>query len=89
MSFSSKNLDFYYIASFALEHDRFRVKSITIKGKEETRTYWLEECYWEFMQLPLRQWRAGNVYLLVLSRWNIAENSIALMELQVRLGQVM
>ena len=35
------------------------------------------------LQLPLRQWGAGNVYLLVLSSWkvNIAENSIALMEL--------
>ena len=36
-----------------------------------------------YLQLPLRQWGAGNVYLLVLSSWkvNIAENSIALMGL--------
>ena len=35
------------------------------------------------MQLPLQQWDAGNVYLLVLSSWkvNIAENPIAVMGL--------
>ena len=34
-----------------------------------------------YLQLPLRQWCAGNVYLLVLSSWrvNIAENPIAVM----------
>ena len=38
---------------------------------------------WTYLQLPLRQWGAGNVYLLVLSSWkvNIAENSIAVMGL--------
>ena len=32
-----------------------------------------------YLQLPLRHWGAGNVYLLVLSSWkvNIAENPIA------------
>ena len=36
-----------------------------------------------YMQLPLRQWGAGNVYLLVLSSWkvNIAENPIAVIVL--------
>ena len=36
-----------------------------------------------YLQLPLRQWGAGNVYLLVLSCWkvNIAENPIAVMGL--------
>ena len=36
-----------------------------------------------YLQLPLRQWGAGNVDLLVLSSWkvNIAENPIALMGL--------
>ena len=36
-----------------------------------------------YLQLPLRQWGAGNVYLLVLSSWkvNIAENPIAIMGL--------
>ena len=36
-----------------------------------------------YVQLPLRQWGAGNVYLLVLSSWkvNIAENPIAIMGL--------
>ena len=36
-----------------------------------------------YLQLPLRQWSAGNVYLLVLSSWkvNIAENPIAVMGL--------
>jgi hypothetical protein len=31
-----------------------------------------------YLQLPLRQWGAGNVYLLVLSSWkvNIAENGV-------------
>ena len=35
------------------------------------------------LQLPLRQWGAGNVYLLVLSSWKvkIAENPIAVMGL--------
>ena len=42
--------------------------------KDQARTY---------LQLPLRQWGAGNVYLLVLSTWkvNIAENPIAVMGL--------
>ena len=36
-----------------------------------------------YPQLPLRQWSAGNVYLLVLSSWkvNIAENPIAIIGL--------
>ena len=36
-----------------------------------------------YLQLPLRQWGAGNVYLLVLSSWKlyIAKNSIAVMGL--------
>jgi hypothetical protein len=36
-----------------------------------------------YLQLPLRQWGASNVYLLVLSSWkvNIAENPIAVMGL--------
>ena len=36
-----------------------------------------------YLQLPLRQWGAGNVYVLVLSSWkvNIAENPIAVMGL--------
>ena len=35
------------------------------------------------LQLPLRQWGASNIYLLVLSSWkvNIAENPIAVMGL--------
>ena len=34
-----------------------------------------------YLQLPLRQWGARNVYLLVLSSWkvNIAKNPIAVM----------
>ena len=38
---------------------------------------------WTYLQLPLRQWGAGNVYLLVLYSWkvNITENSIAIMGL--------
>ena len=37
----------------------------------------------KYLQLPLRQWGAGNIYLLVLSSWkvNIAENPIAVMGL--------
>ena len=36
-----------------------------------------------YLHLPLRQWGAGNVYILVLSSWkvNIAENPIAMMGL--------
>ena len=36
-----------------------------------------------YLQLPLRQWGAGNDYLLMLSNWkvNIAENPIAVMGL--------
>ena len=36
-----------------------------------------------YLQLPLRQWGAGNVYLLVLSSWKVnnAENPIAVMGL--------
>ena len=38
---------------------------------------------WTYLQLPLRQWGAGNVYLLVFSSWkvNIAKNPIAVMGL--------
>ena len=34
-----------------------------------------------YLQLPLRQWRAGNFYLLVLSSWkvNIDKNHIVVM----------
>ena len=41
-----------------------------------------------YLQLPLRPWGAGNVYLFVLSSWkvNIAENSITWMGLLVRSG---
>ena len=36
-----------------------------------------------YLQLPLQQWGASNVYLLVLSSWkvNIGEHSIAIMGL--------
>ena len=38
-----------------------------------------------YLQLPLRQWGAGNVYLLVLSsiKVNIAKNPIAVMGLEI------
>ena len=38
---------------------------------------------WTYLQLPLRQWGAGNVYLLLLFSWkvNIAENPIAVIGL--------
>ena len=38
---------------------------------------------WTYLQLPLRQWGPGNVYILVLFSWkvNIAENPIAVMGL--------
>ena len=35
MSFSSKKYLVFITQKLALEHDRFRVKSITIKGKEK------------------------------------------------------
>ena len=36
-----------------------------------------------YLQLPLRQWSAGNVCILVLPSWkvNIAENTVAVMGL--------
>ena len=42
-----------------------------------------------YLQLPLRQWGAGNFYLLVLSslKVNIAENPIAVMGLYIRSGK--
>ena len=45
--------------------------------------YYIGESARTYLQLPLRQWGAGNVYLLVLSSWkvNIAENSIDVMGL--------
>ena len=45
-----------------------------IKIEAKTRMY---------LQLPLRQWGAGNVYLLVLSSWkvNIAKKPIVVMGL--------
>ena len=41
-----------------------------------------------YLQIPLWQWGAGNVYLLVLSSWkvNVAENPIAVMGLYIRSG---
>ena len=38
-----------------------------------------------YLQLPLHQWSADNVYLLVLASWkvNIAENPIAVIGLQI------
>ena len=37
---------------------------------------WQAASAWTYLQLPFRQWDAGNVYHLVLSSWkvNIAEN---------------
>ena len=48
------------------------------------------EYAWTYLQFPLRQWGAGNVYLSVLSSWkvNIAENPIAVMGLQIRSGHM-
>ena len=50
------------------------VSSQGLAGKDFAQTY---------LQLPLRQWGAGNVHLLVLSSWkvNIAENPIDVMGL--------
>ena len=43
----------------------------------------LNNLAWTYLQLPLQQWGASNVYLLVLSSWkvNIAENPIAVIGL--------
>ena len=42
-----------------------------------------------YLQLPLWQWGAGNVYLIVLSSWKIiiAENPNAVMGLYIRLDR--
>ena len=44
---------------------------------------WQPNLAWTYLQLPLRQWGAGNVYLLVLSSWkvNIVKKPIAVMVL--------
>ena len=41
-----------------------------------------------YLQLPLRQWGAGNVYLLVLSSWkvNITKKPTAVMGFKIRSG---
>ena len=41
----------------------------------------IKYCARTFLQIPLRQWGAGNVYLLVLSSWkvNIVKKPIAVM----------
>ena len=43
----------------------------------------LTDIAWTYLQLQLRQWGVGNVYLLVLFSWkvNIAENPIDVMGL--------
>ena len=49
----------------------------------EVASFKEEDLAWTYLQLPLRQWGAGNVYLIVLSSWkvNIVENPIAVMGL--------
>ena len=46
-------------------------------------TQLLEYVAWTYLQLPLQQWDASSIYLLVLSNWkvNIDENHIAVMGL--------
>ena len=65
---------FIYICTFKLCHSPNRNGQLLFYKSAQARTY---------LQLPLRQWGAGNVYLLVLSSWkvNIAENPIAVMGL--------
>ena len=55
--------------------------SAVIKSLEEMGG--MASMAWRYLQLPIRQWGASNVYLLVLSSWkvNIAENPIAVMGL--------
>ena len=47
------------------------------------KSTWIGDLAGTYLQLPLRQWGVGNVYLLVLSSWkvNIAKNPIAVMGL--------
>ena len=54
--------------------------NLSICQKNQTNCTWPECTY---LQLPLLQWGAGNVYLLVLSSWkvNIAENPIGVVNL--------
>ena len=53
------------------------------KNSNESCTFVVCDLARTYLQLPLRQWGAGNVYLLVLFSWkvNIAENPIAVMGL--------
>ena len=52
-----------------------------LEVSNQTNDTFLDKLARTYLQLPLRQWGAGNVYLLVLSSWkvNIAENPIAVM----------
>ena len=61
----------------------FRVFSVFLFFTDFARQKNLTDIAWMYLQLPLRQWGVGNVYLLVLSSWkvNIAENPIAVMGL--------
>ena len=59
--------------------------SLNLKAQQKERgtdflsTFMLLMVVQTYLQLPLRQWDASNVYLLVLSSWklNFAENHIA------------
>ena len=64
----------YIIPSVLINKKNITLTSTRLVNKEQARTY---------LQLPLRQWGAGNVYFLVLFSWkvNIAENPIAVMGL--------
>ena len=58
--------------------------NLSEQWKVKTIVTWdFSDLAWTYLQLPLRQWGAGNVYLLVFSSWkvNIAENPIAVMGL--------
>ena len=59
------------------------ITSLQLNQPMKIQQYQMALNAWTYLQLPLRQWGAGNVYLLVLSSWkvNIAENPIAIMGL--------
>ena len=63
--------------------DAAALPKVTFTGFKSGKGQICADWAWMYLQLPLRQWGANNVYLLVLSSWRVnnAENPIAIMRL--------
>ena len=93
-----KNINHWLIFILFFPSDQyFWSDQLNFCSKNPCRVLWSHLCSsynktvpWMYLQLPSRQWGAGNIYLLVLSSWkvNIAENPIAVIGLYIRSGKV-